>query len=67
MDTLQRLNRAMGHDAEEFMEKLPVPTADEKREFLVMSAAGEGIPLVRAGAVRLQECDPPTLKHRICR
>jgi hypothetical protein len=57
----------MGHDAEEFMEKLPVPTADEKREFLVMSAAGEGIPLVRAGAVRLQECDPPTLKHRICR
>lgn len=57
----------MGHDAEEFMEKLPVPTADEKREFQVIPAAGEGIPMVRADAVRLQECDPPTLKHRICR
>ena len=58
VDTLEHLSRTMGAEAGEFMETLPAPAADEEGEFLVMSADGKGIPMVRADAVRLRACDP---------
>jgi hypothetical protein len=58
VDTLEHLSRTRGAEAGEFMETLPAPAADEEGEFLVMSADGKGIPMVRADAVRLRACDP---------
>jgi len=57
MDTLQRINRRMGEQAEGFLERLPTPPAREEGELLVFTADGKGVPLVKADAQRVPAFD----------
>jgi hypothetical protein len=50
VDTLERINRTMGTQAEEFLEQLPMPPAKDEAQILVVTADGKGVPLVRADA-----------------
>jgi hypothetical protein len=53
VDTLERINRRMGEQAEEFLDRLPVPRAKEESKLLVFTADGKGVPLVKADAERV--------------
>lgn len=53
VDTLQRINRRMGEQAEEFLDRLPTPPANEEGELLVFTADGKGVPLVKSDAQRV--------------
>jgi hypothetical protein len=57
MDTLQRINRRMGEQAEGFLDRLPTPPAQEEGELLVFTADGKGVPLVKADAQRVPAFD----------
>jgi hypothetical protein len=57
MDTLQRINRRMGEQAEGFLDRLPTPPAREEGELLVFTADGKGVPLVKADAQRVPAFD----------
>jgi len=58
VDTLERVSRAMGAQAGDFMDSLPTPNAKEEGELLVMTADGKGVPMVREDAKKLRACDP---------
>lgn len=58
VDSLERTSRRMGTQAAEFLEALADPPADEEGEFLVLTADGKGVPMVRKDAQRLKACDP---------
>lgn len=47
VDSLERTNRRLGEQAEEYLDALPVPPADEEGELLVATADGKGVPLIR--------------------
>jgi hypothetical protein len=47
VDVLEDINRAMGQQAERFLDALPTPPAAEEGDLLVVSADGKGVPLVR--------------------
>ena len=53
IDTLEKVSRRMGHAAAEFMHQKPAPPADEEGQFLVLTADGKGVPLVKPEALRL--------------
>jgi hypothetical protein len=53
VDTLEKVSRRMGHAAAEFMHQKPAPPADEEGQFLVLTADGKGVPLVKPEALRL--------------
>lgn len=57
VDTLERLNRRMGEQAEGFLDGLPTPPAKEEGELLVFTADGKGVPLVKADAQRVPAFD----------
>jgi len=57
VDTLQRINRRMGEQAEEFLDRLPTPPIKEEGELLVFTADGKGVPLVKADAQRVPAFD----------
>jgi hypothetical protein len=57
VDTLERTNRRMGEQAEEFLDELPTPPAKEEGELLVFTADGKGVPLVKADAQRVPAFD----------
>jgi hypothetical protein len=57
VDTLQRINRRMGEQAEGFLDRLPTPPAKEEGELLVFTADGKGVPLVKADAQRVPAFD----------
>jgi hypothetical protein len=57
VDTLERINRRMGEQAEGFLDRLPTPPAQEEGELLVFTADGKGVPLVKADAQRVPAFD----------
>jgi hypothetical protein len=50
VDVLEGINHAMGRQAGQFLDQLPPPLASADSEFLVLTADGKGVPLVRADA-----------------
>ncbi len=52
VDTLERINRRLGGQAEACLDQLPTPPAQEEGELLVFTADGKGVPLVQADAPR---------------
>lgn len=59
VDTLERINHRMGAQAEEYLEQLPVPPAEEEGQVLVFTGDGKGVPLVRSDAARVPVCGQP--------
>ena len=57
VDTLERINRRMGEQAEGFLDRLPTPPAKEEGQLLVFTADGKGVPLVKADAQRVPAFD----------
>lgn len=53
VDVLEDINRAMGEQADRFLEQLPTPAAAEEGAILVATADGKGVPLVRADAQKV--------------
>jgi hypothetical protein len=53
VDVLEDINRAMGQQAERYLEDLPTPPAGDEGELLVTTADGKGVPLVRADAAQV--------------
>lgn len=47
VNSLERSNRELGTQAEEFLQQLPVPKAVDEGEVLVVTADGKGVPMVR--------------------
>jgi hypothetical protein len=50
VDVLEDINRALGEQADRFVDDLPVPPRAEEGVILVATADGKGVPLVRADA-----------------
>jgi hypothetical protein len=46
VDTLERINRQMAEQAEEFFASRPAPPAEEEGELVVMTADAKGVPMV---------------------
>jgi hypothetical protein len=57
VDVLEDINRAMGQQAERFLDALPKPAANDEGEILVVSADGKGVPLVKADAQQVPAFD----------
>ena len=53
VDSLERINRQLGEQAEPFLEALPKPPAKEEGELLVQTADGKGVPMIREDAKSL--------------
>jgi hypothetical protein len=53
VDSLERINRQLGEQAETFLEQLPKPPAKEEGELLVVTADGKGVPMIREDAESL--------------
>jgi hypothetical protein len=53
VDVLEDINRAMGAQADRFLDGLPTPAAAEEGAFLVVTADGKGVPLLREDAQQL--------------
>jgi hypothetical protein len=50
VDVLERTNRRMGGQADEFLDQLPRPPANQEGELLVFTGDGKGVPLVKEDA-----------------
>jgi hypothetical protein len=50
VDVLERTNRRMGAQADEFLDQLPRPPANKEGELLVFTGDGKGVPLVKEDA-----------------
>jgi hypothetical protein len=59
VDVLEDINRALGVQAEPFLEGLPVPPPAEEGAILVATADGKGVPLVRADATQVPAFEQP--------
>jgi len=57
VDVLEDIHRAMGRQAERFLDVLPKPPAKEEGEILVTTADGKGVPLVKADVERVPAFD----------
>lgn len=53
VDVLEDINRAMGAQADRFLDELPVPPSAEEGAILVATADGKGVPLVVADAQKV--------------
>jgi hypothetical protein len=53
VDSLERINRKLGKQAELFLEELPKPPAKKEGELLVLTADGKGVPMIRKDAEAL--------------
>jgi hypothetical protein len=53
VDVLEDINRAMGEQADRFLDQLPTPAAADEGAILVATADGKGVPLVRADAQKV--------------
>ena len=53
VDVLEDINRALGAQADRFLEGVPVPPPAEEGVILVATADGKGVPLVREGAAQV--------------
>lgn len=59
VDTLERINRKMGAQAEKFLDQLPVPPRDKEGELLVFTGDGKGVPLVKQDVRSLAAFEEP--------
>lgn len=57
VDVLEDINRAMGEQADRFLDKLPMPAPGDEGAILVATADGKGVPLVRADAEQVPAFD----------
>ena len=57
VDSLERINRRLGEQADLFMNDLPVPPASEEGELLVMTGDGKGVPLIKEDAEKIPVFD----------
>jgi hypothetical protein len=57
VDVLEDINRAMGEQADRFLEALPPPPAAEEGALVVATADGKGVPLVRKDADQVPAFD----------
>jgi hypothetical protein len=57
VDVLENINRAMGEQAERFLDGLPPPPAAEEGAILVATADGKGVPLVKKDAQQVPAFD----------
>lgn len=57
VDTLERINRRMGAQADAYLENLPTPPSQEEGDLLVATADGKGVPLVKADIPRVPAFD----------
>jgi hypothetical protein len=57
VDVLEDINRAMGEQADRFLEQLPAPPRKEEGSILVTTADGKGVPLVKAEAQKVPVFD----------
>ena len=53
VDVLEDINRAMGEQADRFLDDLPAPAAGQEGAILVATADGKGVPLVKDDARQL--------------
>ena len=57
VDVLEDINRAMGEQADRFLDRLPKPPAKEEGAILVTTADGKGVPLVKQDAQKVPAFD----------
>lgn len=57
VDVLEDINRALGEQADRFLDSLPTPPARAEGEILVATADGKGVPLVREDAQKVPAFD----------
>jgi hypothetical protein len=57
VDVLEDINRAMGEQADRFLDALPVPPAAKEGAIIVATADGKGVPLVREDAEKVPAFD----------
>jgi hypothetical protein len=50
VETLERINRRVGEEAEAFLDRLPAPPAQEEGALLVLTSDGKGVPMIRPEA-----------------
>lgn len=57
VDSLERINRRLGDQADAFLNDLPAPSANEEGQLLVMTGDGKGVPLIKQDAEKLPVFD----------
>jgi len=57
VDVLEDINRAMGEQADRFLDQAPTPAPADEGAILVGTADGKGVPLVRADAEKVPAFD----------
>jgi hypothetical protein len=57
VDSLERINRRLGEQAEVFMNDLPAPSASEEGKLLVMTGDGKDVPLIKEDAKKVPVFD----------
>jgi hypothetical protein len=57
VDVLEDINRAMGDQADRFLDQLPTPPAKDEGAILVTTADGKGVPLVKEDAQKVPAFD----------
>jgi hypothetical protein len=57
VDVLEDINRAMGEQADRFLDQLPKPPANQEGALLVATADGKGVPLVKQDAQKVPAFD----------
>src|SRR5476651_2166589 len=57
VDVLEDINRAMGEQADRFLDQLPKPPAKKEGAILVTTADGKGVPLVKEDAQKVPAFD----------
>lgn len=56
VDTLERINHRVGEQADDYLDRLPVPPTDQEGEVLVFTGDGKGVPMVKPDAARVPVC-----------
>jgi hypothetical protein len=57
VDVLEDINRAMGEQADRFLDQLPTPPKKDEGTILVATADGKGVPLVKEDAAKVPAFD----------
>ncbi len=57
VDVLEDINRAVGEQADQFLDQLPLPPANEEGAILVTTADGKGVPLVKEDVQKVPAFD----------
>lgn len=47
VDSLERISRRVAEEADKFLEQVPTPAAKEEGKFMILTADGKGVPMIR--------------------